>query len=230
MQGIRNEVRLAPNGTVNKLFAGIYSNQFIASNTSFGIENELRGIFSHTDIASNANVDTNYVNIISTNTLHNNSYVKTLMDFGTYPRVQAGARVDRYIGVNISSGEIDAASEINEMMGIRITNINKGKTKNYAIHTAAGNIRFGDLRHSVSTNVASTGDRPVFVTADGVLKVGNASTALARAVWKTDGNHVKLAVKADGTDRTDNIITINDEGQMFASSFKGTNGATIFPD
>ncbi|MDY6025343.1 MAG: hypothetical protein SPI78_03735, partial [Bergeyella zoohelcum] len=30
--------------------------------------------------------------------------------------------------------------------------------------------------------------------------------------------------------RTDNIITINDEGQMFASSFKGTNGATIFPD
>ncbi|EKB57622.1 tropomyosin [Bergeyella zoohelcum] len=119
---------------------------------------------------------------------------------------------------------------ITENIGLFIQSIEGGTSINRAIHTEAGQIRFGDLKHSVSTNVASTGDRPVFVTADGVLKVGNASTALSRAVWKTDGNHVKLAVKADGTDRTDNIITINDEGQMFASSFKGTNGATIFPD
>ncbi|VDH04709.1 hypothetical protein [Bergeyella zoohelcum] len=127
----------------------------------------------------------------------------------------------------VSGGTIPT---ITDNIGLYIENVEGGTSINRAIHTGAGQIRFGDLKHSVSTNVASTGDRPVFVTADGVLKVGNASTALARAVWETDGNHVKLAVKADGTDRTDNIITINDEGQMFASSFKGTNGATIFPD
>ena len=119
---------------------------------------------------------------------------------------------------------------IKNMYGLRIDNVNRGTEINRAIHTEAGEIRFGDLKHSVTTNVAGRGDRPVFVTADGVLKIGNASTALARAVWETDGNHVKLAVKADGTDRTDNIITINDTGQMFASSFKATSAATIFPD
>ncbi|EKB55208.1 hypothetical protein HMPREF9699_01914, partial [Bergeyella zoohelcum ATCC 43767] len=68
-------------------------------------------------------------------------------------------------------------NNITNQYGLKIDDVNKGTQINRAIHTEAGQIRFGDLRHSVNTNVASTGDRPVFVTADGVLKVGNASTA-----------------------------------------------------
>ncbi|VDH03278.1 hypothetical protein [Bergeyella zoohelcum] len=157
------------------------------------------------------------------------STIGSYSGFSTYIHANGAANVTDLYAFKFESS---LASEFvpTNMYGLYLADVKKASQKNFAIYANEGNIRFGDLKHTNNNNTASTGDRPVFVTADGVLKVGNASTALARAVWETDGNHVKLAVKADGTDRTDNIITINDAGQMFASSFKGTNGATIFPD
>ncbi|MDY6025077.1 MAG: hypothetical protein SPI78_02375, partial [Bergeyella zoohelcum] len=242
LRGIDNRVFLAENAVLEGGLIGIKNDVRLERNAD--LNNKLfRGIDNSTSLDSVKNVG----QLIGTMTAlrATNTEIRVYEDFSNYAIFDTNTNVETYAGYRFSSPTINTGSSVKNLYGIRLYTVDKGTNANYglyvgnvsgattlnrAIHTEAGQIRFGDLKHSVSTNVASTGDRPVFVTADGVLKVGNASTALSRAVWETDGNHVKLAVKADGTDRTDNIITINDAGQMFASSFKGTNGATIFPD
>ncbi|EKB58361.1 hypothetical protein HMPREF9699_00595, partial [Bergeyella zoohelcum ATCC 43767] len=80
------------------------------------------------------------------------------------------------------------------------------------------------------TELQGTGDRPVFVTADGVLKVGTASTIRSAWVPDTASNSVQLAITSANGDRTTHPISITDEGMVRATSFQGVNGATIFPD
>ncbi|EKB59743.1 hypothetical protein HMPREF9699_00108, partial [Bergeyella zoohelcum ATCC 43767] len=55
-------------------------------------------------------------------------------------------------------------------------------------------------------------------------------TTLA-SLWTEDvtNNSIKLAVNSDGSTRS-NTVSILDDGKVHASSFMGTNGATIFPD
>ncbi|MFB9120306.1 hypothetical protein ACFFUE_03775 [Bergeyella porcorum] len=72
----------------------------------------------------------------------------------------------------------------------------------------------------------------VTVDADGVLKVGTSTTASTFFKWVEDATNasVKLAVNSAGTDRTTAPVSITDTGMVKATSFQGTNGATIFPD
>ncbi len=71
------------------------------------------------------------------------------------------ARGFNYDGLNIRSG-FKISTKKN--YGLYIGNIAGGTELNRAIHTEAGQIRFGDLK--------GTGDRAVYVDADGVLKTG----------------------------------------------------------
>ncbi|VDH04127.1 hypothetical protein [Bergeyella zoohelcum] len=80
------------------------------------------------------------------------------------------------------------------------------------------------------TELQGTGDRPVFVNADGVLKVGTTSTTRSAWVPDTASNSVQLAITSANGDRTTHPISITDEGMVRATSFQGVNGATIFPD
>ncbi len=83
-----------------------------------------------------------------------------------------------------------------------------------------------------SSSLAGTGNRVVYADENGVLKVGNAyATNTTNSLWTRDEatNTIKLAVNSDGTDRT-NAVTIDNAGAVYASSLKGYNGATIFPD
>ncbi|WPC11049.1 hypothetical protein LEQ04_10405 [Riemerella anatipestifer] len=76
------------------------------------------------------------------------------------------------------------------------------------------------------------GNRPVYADADGKLIIGDATNALTSFKWieDTTNNSIKLAVNSAGTERTQYPVSITDEGVILGSSFRGVNGATIFPD
>ncbi|MFB9120064.1 hypothetical protein ACFFUE_02565 [Bergeyella porcorum] len=134
------------------------------------------------------------------------------------------ARGFNYDGLNIVSG-FKISTKKN--YGLYIGNIAGGTELNRAIHTEAGKIRFGDL-----ADASATADRVVTVDADGVLKVGTSTTAPTVFKWVEDATNtsVKLAVNSAGTDRTTAPVSITDTGMVKATSFQGSNGATIFPD
>lgn len=62
------------------------------------------------------------------------------------------------------------ATGIDDVYGLKITNVDQGIKSNYSIYTEKGNIRFGDL-----ADTSATTDRVVTVDANGVLKVGTTS-------------------------------------------------------
>ncbi|MFB9120350.1 hypothetical protein ACFFUE_04000 [Bergeyella porcorum] len=113
--------------------------------------------------------------------------------------------------------------KVTNLYGLYITDILNATDKNYSIYTNAGQVRFGDL--------AGTGNREVYVDENGVLKAKTTTIANNAALWVEDiaTNSIKLAVNSDGTTRT-NAVSITDGGMVLGSSFRGTNGATIFPD
>ncbi|MRM96375.1 hypothetical protein D1Z97_05865 [Riemerella anatipestifer] len=110
------------------------------------------------------------------------------------------------------------------MYGLYIEDVNKGSKLNYSIYTNEGEVRFGGLK--------GLGNRPVYADADGKLIIGDATNALTSFKWieDTTNNSIKLAVNSAGTERTQYPVSITDEGVILGSSFRGVNGATIFPD
>ncbi|VDH04410.1 hypothetical protein [Bergeyella zoohelcum] len=88
----------------------------------------------------------------------------------------------------------------------------------------AGNIKSSSL-------ASNAGNRHVYADANGVLKIGTNDVTTLASLWTEDvtNNSIKLAVNSDGSTRS-NTVSILDDGKVHASSFMGTNGATIFPD
>ncbi|VDH04051.1 hypothetical protein [Bergeyella zoohelcum] len=88
----------------------------------------------------------------------------------------------------------------------------------------AGNIKSSSL-------ASNAGNRHVYADANGVLKIGTTDVTTLASLWTEDvtNNSITLAVNSDGSTRS-NAVSILDDGKVHASSFMGTNGATIFPD
>ena len=86
-------------------------------------------------------------------------------------------KVDNLMGT-YTNFEIDPSvtTGIKNMYGLRIDDVNRGTGINRAIHTEAGEIRFGDLK--------GTGDRMVVADSNGVLKT---SQFVMKATDTTDG-------------------------------------------
>ncbi|VDH03352.1 hypothetical protein [Bergeyella zoohelcum] len=209
MMGSKSQVIVRPNTTVDRVFVNY---AYFRANKDSNVSNEAIGVGASGVFSEGATV-------------------KSYAGVSTYTHADGAANVENFYGFRFWHNLNTGFSPTN-MYGVYLADVNKGTASNYSIYTNAGNIRFGDLKHTNNNNTASTGDRPVFVTADGVLKVGNASTALARAVWVPDtaSNSVQLAITSANGDRTTHPISITDEGMVRATSFQGVNGATIFPD
>ncbi|MDY6025145.1 hypothetical protein [Bergeyella zoohelcum] len=112
--------------------------------------------------------------------------------------------------------------------------------KRFHFRSATGNVGMGvsnpteklDVAGNIkSSSLASTGNRHVYADANGVLKIGTNDVTTLASLWTEDitNNSIKLAVNSDGSTRS-NTVSILDDGKVHASSFMGTNGATIFPD
>ncbi|MDY3521477.1 hypothetical protein PG614_08850 [Riemerella anatipestifer] len=75
-----------------------------------------------------------------------------------------------------------------------------------------------------SSSLAGQGNRTLYADANGVIKVG--STAYASAsLWSDDVANNKVVLAANS-----NVTIDKTSGELLAGSFKGVNGATIFPD
>ncbi|WP_260393524.1 hypothetical protein [Riemerella anatipestifer] len=75
-----------------------------------------------------------------------------------------------------------------------------------------------------SSSLAGQGNRTLYADANGVIKVG--STAYASAsLWSDDAANNKVVLAANS-----NVTIDKTSGELLAGSFKGVNGATIFPD
>ncbi|EKB54235.1 hypothetical protein [Bergeyella zoohelcum] len=103
-------------------------------------------------------------------------------------------------------------------------NVGVGTTTPTEKLDVAGNIKSSSL-------ASNAGNRHVYADANGVLKIGTNDVTTLASLWTEDvtNNSIKLAVNSDGSTRS-NAVSILDDGKVHASSFMGTNGATIFPD
>ncbi|EKB54423.1 hypothetical protein HMPREF9699_01966, partial [Bergeyella zoohelcum ATCC 43767] len=115
------------------------------------------------------------------------------------------------------------------------------ETKRFHFRSETGNVGIGIQIPSEKLDVAgkikssslasNAGNRHVYADANGVLKIGTNDVTTLASLWTEDvtNNSIKLAVNSDGSTRS-NAVSILDDGKVHASSFMGTNGATIFPD
>ncbi|MEJ8590734.1 hypothetical protein JSO54_05735 [Riemerella anatipestifer] len=196
--------------------SGITTHPAHAIKTMYGIDNAV-------SVSENATVETGTNGIRSASYFRENSTNPVHYGIFNYNRTYAGANVDKLYGARYFFVN-DTAATIGEMYGLYVDNINKGSKLNYSIYTNEGAVRFGELKGS--------GNRPVYADADGKLIIGDATNALTSFKWieDTTNNSVKLAVNSAGIERTQYPVSITDEGIILGSSFRGANGATIFPD
>lgn len=204
MEGAYNYLSPRGSGTINEMY-GTRNRLYL------GQEESSNAINTVALSRNEARIDNNF-----TGTIDN------LYGFSTYyviPNTFTG--VKNLYGVRIS--QLSSGQESN--YGIKIENVgNSTATQNFAIHTGTGAVRLGDLK--------GTGNRPVFADADGKLIIGDATNAATSFKWVEDAANtsVKLAVTSAGTERTTAPVSITDTGMVKATSFQGSNGATIFPD
>ncbi|MDY3316313.1 hypothetical protein PG630_03180 [Riemerella anatipestifer] len=126
------------------------------------------------------------------------------------------ARGLHYVGLdttdnNPNTNPNSVASVVNNY-GLYLGNIKGGTTLNRAIHTEAGQIRFGDLK--------GTGTRPVYADADGVLKVGAVGATQLEGtagIECNEANRGKMNFQKD-------VAIGTGTGDAFAVCLKGTDG------
>ncbi|EKB58917.1 hypothetical protein HMPREF9699_00429, partial [Bergeyella zoohelcum ATCC 43767] len=198
-------------------------------------ESQTSAWFSNTFDNNKTNTQLNRMDgVVISNNYKASAPVKNYSGVVVHNKVSAEAigNITALNGININNEIADGkTSQITDNYGVYINDIKGATRNNHAIHTGVGNIRFGDLASTnTANNTAGVGDKPVFVTADGVLKVGTASTIRSAWVPDTASNSVQLAITSANGDRTTHPISITDDGMVRATSFQGVNGATIFPD
>ncbi|WP_394264852.1 hypothetical protein [Bergeyella zoohelcum] len=135
-----------------------------------------------------------------------------------------GGSIENIIGTHTQIREVDRNTKISvkNVYGILVEDIKGGTEKNHSIYTGIGKIRFGDLSSANSANNAATDkDKLVFVTTDGVLKVGDFSVVITpqeKSKWINDtvSSAVKLSKLSNGTtDRAEqNNIYFKDSGRV----------------
>ncbi len=133
-------------GTIGNIY-GI--NNTISSQNSVGgvvpahAVKVMYGIDNVVSVSENATVETGTNGIRSASYFRQNS--KNPLHYGiyNYNRTYAGANVDKLYGARYFFVN-DATATIGEMYGLYIDDVNKGATKNYAIYTGLGTVRFGD--------------------------------------------------------------------------------------
>ncbi|MHA3044363.1 hypothetical protein JSO61_003350 [Riemerella anatipestifer] len=101
------------------------------------------GIDNVVNVSENATVETGTNGIRSASYFRENSTNPVHYGIFNYNRTYAGANVDKLYGARYFFVN-DATATIGEMYGLYIDNVNKGTTKNYAIYTGLGTVRFGD--------------------------------------------------------------------------------------
>ncbi|MCD5969108.1 hypothetical protein [Riemerella anatipestifer] len=103
----------------------------------------LYGVDNVVNVSENATVETGTNGIRSASYFRENSTNPVHYGIFNYNRTYAGANVDKLYGARYFFVN-DATATIGEMYGLYIDNVNKGTTKNYAIYTGLGTVRFGD--------------------------------------------------------------------------------------
>ncbi|MFB9121435.1 bZIP transcription factor [Bergeyella porcorum] len=226
--GLLGSSSVNTSGTVANVY-GTTGRVFYYSPTGATVEASAAGYFtSATPFTDNSLINQNIgVYSILNNNSQNTGTGKFMAGLYASTRQMGKIKYPNMYGIYTMSAIAPTAVAPTNNYGLYIADVKGGETLNRAIHTEAGKIRFGDL-----ADATATADRVVTVDANGVLKVGNAyATNTTNSLWTRDEatNTIKLAVNSDGTDRT-NAVTIDNAGAVYASSLKGYNGATIFPD
>ncbi|VDH04579.1 hypothetical protein [Bergeyella zoohelcum] len=236
--GIRGENNIGTNTQVLNEISGInYINKLESSKdipivlgikatnsiTGSGNIGQLTGYYSHLHNTKNSNKIPTNANIQNYYAFHANNDLEP----GTYTGTITNS-YDFYSDANPVSNQTTNQYGI-YIEGVAKTNYLQGKlgigtTTPTEKLDVAGNIKSSSL-------ASNAGNRHVYADANGVLKIGTNDVTTLASLWTEDvtNNSIKLAVNSDGSTRS-NVVSILDDGKVHASSFMGTNGATIFPD
>ncbi|MBV7441078.1 hypothetical protein KRX57_06560 [Weeksellaceae bacterium TAE3-ERU29] len=256
MRGFDNGITLAKYATLKEEVAGVRNRVWVNENVT--LDGNVYGYNSQVDIPRNVAIsldkriygNSNLVKIGS-DFSQNDAYLNR----NHLVLTQGGKLKDAYLNESAITSETDVELDrmfvfkfynsdktnwtADQMYGVHLDAIANGKTANYglyidnvgsstssedyAVYTKKGNIRFGQLKGSNT--------RMVVANEDGVLSTQAIPSNLS-AKWVEDpsNNTVNLTVNSEGNPRTNNIVSIDDNGKILATAFRGTNGATIFPD
>ncbi|MHA3045401.1 hypothetical protein JSO61_008775 [Riemerella anatipestifer] len=240
--------------------------------TMYGVDNVVT-------VSENATVETGTNGIRSASYFRENSTNPVHYGIFNYNRTYAGANVNRLYGARYFFVN-DAAATVGEMYGLYIDNVNKGATKNYAIYTGLGTVRFGDnvgigvdtpveklevagnilakeagLRSERLSDIGGSLELSNTLKTDATTEVGkwrlynmktggtyNYISGLHFWAYGQDNSNKnskmvltdegKLAIgygsNASAMPKITELLNVN--GNVKATAFMGTNGATLFPD
>ncbi|MBV7441808.1 hypothetical protein KRX57_10295 [Weeksellaceae bacterium TAE3-ERU29] len=213
MLGSLNNILIQkPSGKINKAY-GTDSQINILSNNKANI-NEAFGVRSLMKISGEGNVS-NLYGFIS-NIKPNNSYTGNINNHYDF----YAASLPNLLNVTNSYGiYIQGDTKANYLEG-KLGIGTDTPTEKLEVN---GNIK--------SSSLSGADTRMVVANEDGVLSTQAIPSNLS-AKWIEDpsNNAVTLTVNSNGNPRTSNVVSVYDNGEILASGFKGTNGATIFPD
>ncbi|VDH03468.1 hypothetical protein [Bergeyella zoohelcum] len=151
--------------------------------------------------------------------------------------IKTGSTVGNFYGIKLDMDAIGNGTINNTHYGLYIQNVNKAPLRNFSIYTNAGQIRFGDLANTnTANNNAGATDKPVFVTADGVLKVGDSTGATQLsgidAMPCNDANRGKMnfikdvQIAGGGTADAFGICLKSSDGNFYWRYLYGGTGVT----
>ncbi|MDY3315990.1 hypothetical protein PG630_01525 [Riemerella anatipestifer] len=134
-------------GTVDNI-RGLYNT--ISSQNSIGTDprpahtvKTMYGVDNVVTVSENATIETESVGVRNRNYIDANTIVPLHIGIRNYSVLDQNAKVTKLVGEQMSF-YTNTSSNVTEQYGLMIDNINKGTTKNYAIYTNAGTVRFGD--------------------------------------------------------------------------------------
>lgn len=162
IRGINNTVKLSEKGILASggEIVTTYNTVEVAKNSTTPSGTNIRGnynrVFINGDTVNKTTISsaiTNYTSTINTNGLNE---IKEYVDFSAYPNSTSEAtNIATYTGFRINTGSSTNKMTVGTMYGLKVDDLNKATT-NYAIHTGAGKVYFGDDVESTGTIKART--------------------------------------------------------------------------